>query len=181
MIGETGADAAILSGGSLHIDLSWYEHEVPVPGVPAVSAEVVPPGWSPGEPLDPSQGSWSATLAADALTYASRTATLHVAVRNIGDRRQRTRGYFRLLVGNDYVEDKDVEAQSLPPAILEPGATQIFSIDVPVDPRGATHWWLRLYDPGVSVWGGGIWSNPRVTSNRATITPLPEASAPGSA
>ena len=40
-------------------------------GVPPVTVTVVPPGWSPGDPLDPARGQWQVALSTDATSVTS--------------------------------------------------------------------------------------------------------------
>jgi hypothetical protein len=78
-------------------------------GVPSVDATVIPPGWSPGQPLDAAQGHWDARETMS--TYEAHrgdTVTVSATVRNVGAQDQATYGFGALafvchgpLVGSD--------------------------------------------------------------------------------
>jgi hypothetical protein len=103
-------------------------------GVPTVPVTIVPPYWVEGQPLDPSQGMWAATLAADATNLGIGEATaIHVDVRNAGSQPQRTDGYGSLAVlcyGPGIREGYPV---FIGHTTLEPGATHSFTFAFPVD------------------------------------------------
>lgn len=106
-------------------------------GVPVVPVTIVPPGWVEGQPLDPSQGTWSATLSADAMNLGVGESTaIHVALRNAGSRPQRTDGYGSLAVICRGVGIEDGFPLPIGSVTLEPGAVQSFTVAFPVDKIG---------------------------------------------
>jgi hypothetical protein len=103
-------------------------------GVPTVPVTIVPPGWVEGQPLDPSQGMFAATLAADATMLGIGEATaIHVDVRNAGSQPQRTDGYGSLAVVCYGPGIRDGYPVFIGSTTLDPGATQSFTVAFPVD------------------------------------------------
>jgi hypothetical protein len=107
----------------------------PFPGVPPAPLTVVAPGWSPGEPPDPSQGRWRAVLTSDAPSVAiGDTIAIHASVTNREAVRQRTRGYGSLAVACEGRNGWSVEM--LEPAKLAPGETRPFTVEFQPSVRG---------------------------------------------
>jgi hypothetical protein len=133
------------------------------PGVPPVTITVIPPGWSPGDPLDPAQGSWEAALTADSTTVTSGgTVTFHVTVTNTGDQPQQTNafGVLSLSCGGD-------SGEALPAATIAAGASQTFDLDYIVHRvRGPDPCSVEIAFPSEP----GTFTADRVTSGVVVLT-----------
>jgi len=108
-------------------------------GVPGVDATIVPPGWSPGQPLDATQGHWDARETMS--TYAAHrgdTVTVSATVRNVGADDQATYGFGSLaVVCHGPLAGSDTPWQLgrlFDPAVLHPGEELSASFSVTVQP-----------------------------------------------
>ena len=101
-------------------------------GVPSIPIMVVPPGTSPGEPLDPALGKWKAALSADATEVAiGGSVMIHADVTNVGTEEQATRGYGSLVLACGESRDSiALEAQFAADATVAVGATQPLSLQL---------------------------------------------------
>lgn len=97
--------------------------------IPPVPVTIVPPGWVEGEPLDPSRGSWNASLTSDAPSvHVGEPFVIHARVRNTGNQPQRTRGYGALTIVC-YRQSYAVEARSIEAAMIDAGGQAEFTVE----------------------------------------------------
>jgi len=134
LIGTTRLSAAVLEavpfpvkiGTTIFADLA---------GVAPVDVTIIPPGWQPGQPLDPAQGKWNVVLTSDVDHVATTDSLLvHVQVTNTGDQPQQTSAYGSLAVTCPPDQLAFQEGTALAPATLAPGEQKTF--DVTVGPAG---------------------------------------------
>jgi hypothetical protein len=99
-------------------------------GVPSIPIMAVPPGNSPGQPLDPALGNWKAVLSADSTEVAAGDVVLiHADVTNVGTAEQTTSGYGSLALACGGLRDSTaLEEQFAPAATVAVGATQSLSL-----------------------------------------------------
>jgi hypothetical protein len=160
MVGAATISAAFIQG-YLHVDAAVA---YALSGVPPVAITVVPPGTTPGQPLDPSLGKWTAVMSADATEVtAGGTVAIHAQLTNTGDQTQNTQGYGSLVIacgGSQTTEA--IQAEFIGAATLAPGETQSFSL-----PLQST-----AYSPNPLVCWFGIayHANPADVARSAGIT-----------
>ena len=126
MVGAATISAAILHG-YVHFDPAV---EYALSGVAPVAITVVPPGTTPGQPLDPSLGKWTAVMSADATEVSvGGTVAVHAQLTNTGDETQNTQGYGSLVIAcGDSQTTEAIQAEFIGAATLAPGETQSFSL-----------------------------------------------------
>ena len=100
-------------------------------GVPSVPVMVVPPGVTPGQPLDPSLGNWKAEMSADASGVTIGGGVLvHANLTNVGNELQNTKGYGALLIAcGPYINGLTTHTQFVDAETIAPGATATFSYE----------------------------------------------------
>ena len=99
-------------------------------GVPPVDVTVVPPGWAPGRPLDPSLGHWNISLTTDvSQVVVGDPLVVHVQLTNTGDQPQQTIAYGALGVSCHPYDLGNVNGMSLPAATLAPGDQTTFDLN----------------------------------------------------
>jgi hypothetical protein len=101
-------------------------------GVPPVPVEIVPPGWTEGDPPDTTQGKWQVEMSADAAEIPEDGAVVvHATVRNVGNVPQSTTGFGLLAIScglppwSPYLIDHVVDKVT-----LAPGARAVFSFKI---------------------------------------------------
>ena len=143
-------------------------------GVPSVAVTIVPPGWVPGRPLEPSQGTWKAEVSADpAQGVAGEPLTLHVNLTNLDDAPHKTEGYG--LLGVFCTGTRGDNGAFLDAATLAPGAEQSFTVeytpgDYQVGPLKCSLGMAFVQD------SAGVYPRDSVQTNVATATVLPAGS-----
>jgi hypothetical protein len=134
LIGAARLSAAFLEVVPLKFGTSIYAD---LAGVAPADVTIVPPGWQPGQPLDPSQGSWNVVLSSDVdHVTTSDSLVLHVQVTNTGDQPQQTFAYGALAVSCPLDRLAFQDGTALPAATLAPG--ELATFDVTVGPAGNT-------------------------------------------
>jgi hypothetical protein len=101
-------------------------------GIPPVPISIVPPGWVKGQPLEPSQGSWSVTMSASSNEVrVGDVVTVNSTVRNTGSQPQKVGGYGSLAIQctNMGGENWSGSSQLIGDQTLEPGEAHTFSLD----------------------------------------------------
>jgi hypothetical protein len=137
---------------------------------------VVPPGWSPGDPLDPANGKWSVALVADGTTVTPDSiVTFHATVTNTGDQPQQTGAYDALAAVCTYGEATWGYGRVLGAATIAPGASQVFDVDLPIDApaQGTAHCFVGItFVQGTQA---NAYTAPHagLTSNVVDLTVLP--------
>jgi hypothetical protein len=117
LIGNARLSAAVMSGVALDFGTIVNEY---LSAVPPIDVTVIPPGWAPGQPLDPSQGTWSVELSSDVdqISFGD-SLIVHAKVTNTGTAAQRTSAYGILAV--DCSEAGDGKGLSLSSMTIAPG------------------------------------------------------------
>jgi hypothetical protein len=129
MIGTADIYTAVLYAGDNYSNCLSTDGFAAIPIVPVT---IVPPGWVEGQTLDPSQGTWTATLSADSTVLAAGESTpIHVEVRNAGAQAQRTDGYGSLAVVCYAPGIEDGYPVPIAATTIEPGAQQSFTVMFP--------------------------------------------------
>ena len=136
LIGTTRLSAAVLEPAPFPIKIGTSVY-ADLAGVAPVDVTIIPPGWQPGQPLDPSQGKWNVVLTSDVDQVAtSDSLVLHAQVTNTGDQPQRTVGYGALALTCPLENLAFENGTALPAATLAPG--EVATFDVTVAPAGNT-------------------------------------------
>jgi hypothetical protein len=173
IVGTARIFAAYIRG--VVMDVGGYV-DATLEGVPSVTVTILPPGWTPGEPLEPSQGKWKAEISADAApVVAGDPLTLHVMLTNVDDVPHKTEGYG--LLGVRCSGRRGDNGAFLDPATLAPGATQSFSVtytpgDYQIGPLECSLGMAFSPDPA------GVYPRDSIQTNVATLTVLPAGSTP---
>jgi hypothetical protein len=162
--------------------------------VAPLAIDIVPPGWTVGQLLDPSQGRWKVEMSADAssgIPGGGFTAMVHATVRNVGDQPQRTVAYGSLaLVCNNGGDARSLIYHVVDAMALEPNAAATFSYGFTADPTlllaqgmvcsvrvqlpGYSDSWA--WDPWRGLASDEVWIYPPDTSG--TTVPTTSAVAP---
>jgi len=130
LIGTARLSAAVLEGAGFPVKIGTSDF-ADLAGVAPVDVTIIPPGWQPGQPLDPSQGKWNVELTSDVdHVAAGAPLLLHVQVTNTGDQPQQTAGYGALAVACPSDQLAFPDGTALPAATLAPGAQQTFDVTV---------------------------------------------------
>jgi hypothetical protein len=160
MVGAATISAAILQG-YVHFDPAV---EYALSGVAPVAITVVPPGTTPGQPLDPSLGKWTAVMSADATEVnAGGTVAVHAQLTNTGDQAQNTQGYGSLVIAcGDSQGAVAIQAEFIGAATLAPGETQSFSLPLQTTDSSP--------NPLVCWFGIAFHANPAEVARSAGIT-----------
>ena len=114
LIGNTRLSAAYVRGVTMDFGTIVDAY---LAGVPPIDVTVVPPGWEPGQPLDPSQGSWNVELSSDAdRVGAGDSFVVHAQFTNTGTESQPTYAYGALAL-----QCGDDDGVPMVPLTLAPG------------------------------------------------------------
>jgi hypothetical protein len=137
LIGSERLSAAFLQG--IPMDFGTVV-STELAAIPPVDVTVVPPGWEPGQALDPSQGTWNIELTSDADHVApGESFVAHAKITNAGDQPQQTAAYGALALGCGVDEGGDHEGPAVGAQTLMPGEATTFDVtlSVPSDIAGA--------------------------------------------